>query len=906
MVIAGPHHLRKRITGSTSLKLAGGVYTLSAGPVEASAGAYYATAPQEHSHLRAGHVTTVIVSYATLVPKTTSVVPTLDTASLTGEPSGPRVLRLAGAAARSAKVGETLASGSTAAAPDGYLVKVVKIVQKSSGATVLDVENTTLPQALPSGEIAAEDTLEPPAGAASPNGGGALGLTLGLAHGGSRSAHVAGFSLHATNLTCTTSAGVHINSPTVSFTPSIALHAHWGFFKLDSASFAATVAASLAMGANAEAGASCETNDPGIGLLAHPISLPDIDVQVGPIPVVITPRLQVYLSGKASITAKVSVSIEQSASATVGVSYEHGRFSPIDSFPEHFKQSFTSEGDAAAELALTPTVDTLIYGITGPSFDIGAAAKFDADVHKTPWWTLEGCLEAGLGFVVGPLGLNWSDPHLIQLCKTLLKAIGGPPSSSGAPGGGGSGGGSGSGGGESNPPGGGTGPSGGGGELLEGGITSLQSVDAEGTSDGNANSDPGGMSSDGRYVVFDSQATNLTTAATHGYTQVYERDRVTGVTTLVSVSQTSGGGGGDCDSDVYPFGHSAVSSDGRYVVFSSCATDLTSLPTNGDVQIYERDMLTGTTELISANAADTAGGNGPSGDETYGLEGYAVSAEGGYVVFSSYATDLTATAPASEAPVVYERDTQIHTTSIVSGNGEICYYFLPGGIPQYDTGPVAVSSDGRYVAFGVCEPGGSLQRLYERDMQTRELRLINVGLDTEPDGVRDGEPASVDWYNLEDYHGPMAISPDGSRVFFESWDEYHLTGGEDSPVYGMKIFERNLLTGTTSLVIDPTEQGAECSAVGFAVSANTRYLAYGLSCGNTQAMQVRERDLQTGHEALVSVDLSGEGGGNCESFPSAVSEDGNVILFGSCATDLLSTPVSNENVYVRAAPVSPG
>ena len=433
IVLAGPHHLRKLVARSVSLELPAGVWTLAAAPVRAKLGAYYATVPRDRERLVVGKSTTATVSYATLVPKTTKVVPASDTVSLSGEPSGPRTLTLDGSAAREAKVGEYLSSGVSSAAPNGYLVKVVSLAHAGGGRVVASVQNATLLEALPSGEIAAEEALEPPdeveASSMSRHG------VLTLARGGSRgpSAHAADFILHTTNLTCATGAGVHVESPSVTFSPSMAIHAHWGFFKLDSASFTATVAASLEMGAEADAGAHCETNDPGIGLFPHGISLPDIDVQVGPVPVVITPKLQVYLSGSASITAKVSFSIEQSASATVGVSYEHGRFSPIDSFPEHFKQSFTPEGDASAEVALTPTVDTLIYGVAGPSFDIGAAAKFDADRDKSPWWTLEGCLEAGLGFVVAPLDLNWADPHLIQLCKTLLRATSGPPGSGGSP-----------------------------------------------------------------------------------------------------------------------------------------------------------------------------------------------------------------------------------------------------------------------------------------------------------------------------------------------------------------------------------------------------------------------------------------------------------------------------------------
>ncbi len=437
LVLVGPGGLRKRLAHGSTMRLAAGVYSLSAAPVRTSAGTYYATVPRVHERLVAGRTTTVRVSYATFVPSKTKVVPASATVSLTGEPSGVRSLTLTGAAARGARVGTFLASGSSAAAPDGYLVKVIKMARKSHGTAVLSVQNATLLEALPSGEVAAERALEAPAEAASVRTEGGLALAVARGRHESSVAHIAGFSLHATNLTCDTSAGVHVAQPTVTFSPSIALHAHWGFFKLDSASFTATVAVSLAMGADADAGAHCQTKEPGIGLLAHPVALPDIDVQVGPVPIVITPKLQVYLSGNASITAKVAVSLEQSASATVGVRYEHGQFSPIESFPEHFKQSFTPEGNADAELALTPTVDTLIYGVSGPSFDIGTAAKFNADIHATPWWTLQGCLRAGLGFVIAPLGLNWSDSHLIQTCRTLLSATSGPPPGGGAAGGGG-------------------------------------------------------------------------------------------------------------------------------------------------------------------------------------------------------------------------------------------------------------------------------------------------------------------------------------------------------------------------------------------------------------------------------------------------------------------------------------
>ena len=427
ITLVGPRHVRRHVAHSSSLKLPAGIYTLVAGPVRVSKGAYYATAPHERARLGAGRRTTLTVSYATFAPKSTKLVPASGTVSLVGAVSGTRVLMLRGPSARSAKVGSILVSGSSAAAPDGYLVKVTKVTQEH-GTAVLEVENTTLLKALPSGEIDAEDTLEAPAEAASLHDLTVLGLSPGGARQGSARAHAAGFSLHPTDLTCETTHGVHL-TPSVTFSPSISIRAKWGFFSLDSASFTASVNAGLSLGATAEAGAHCETKSPGIGLLPHPINLPDIDIQVGPFPVVITPTLQLYLTGSASITAKVSASVEQSASATVGASYNgsNHQITPIHSFSQHFTPSFTAEGNASAEVALSPTVDMLIYGIAGPSFDIGAAAKFDASTSQNPWWTLQGCLQGGVGFVFKILDINWSDANLISACKTLLSATSPPP-----------------------------------------------------------------------------------------------------------------------------------------------------------------------------------------------------------------------------------------------------------------------------------------------------------------------------------------------------------------------------------------------------------------------------------------------------------------------------------------------
>jgi alpha-tubulin suppressor-like RCC1 family protein len=437
IIVTGPHHVHKRVTRSVTLRLHAGVYLVSAASVRGSAGSYYATAPRSRVVLRAGKATGFTVVYATLVPKSTMVVPAGATSSLTGDPAGPRVLTITGSAARAVRVGDSLSSGVTSAAPYGYLVKVTKVAHKSGSSATLEVENTTLLAALPTGEIDSTETIEAPASAALlvrliPSEGSLdAGSSARSARTQAPRAHTAGFSLQTTNLSCTTSAGVHVEDPTVTFTPSISLQAKWGFLKVESATFTATVTEAIALGVDAEAGAKCETNDPGIGLLPQPITLPDVDVQVGPVPVIISPTLQLYLSGSAGITAKASAALTQTASATVGANYSHGTITPISSVSNNFTPAFSAEGDASAEVALTPTVDTKIYDVAGPSFDVGVAAKFDANTSKNPWWTLQGCLQGGVGFVVELLDIDWSDPHLLSLCKTLLSASGSHPGGAG-------------------------------------------------------------------------------------------------------------------------------------------------------------------------------------------------------------------------------------------------------------------------------------------------------------------------------------------------------------------------------------------------------------------------------------------------------------------------------------------
>src|SRR5204862_2506253 len=117
------------------------------------------------------------------------------------------------------------------------------------------------------------------------------------------------------------------------------------------------------------------------------------------------------------------------------------------------------------------------------------------------------------------------------------------------------------------------------------GITERVSVASDGTQGNNASSYPA-LSADGRFVAFDSDATDLVAGDTNGTTDVFVHDRQTGTTERVSV--VSGGGTqGNGNSGGF-FAFPALSAAGRLVASQSDATNLIAADANGtpDVSVH--------------------------------------------------------------------------------------------------------------------------------------------------------------------------------------------------------------------------------------------------------------------------------------------------------------------------------
>ena len=196
------------------------------------------------------------------------------------------------------------------------------------------------------------------------------------------------------------------------------------------------------------------------------------------------------------------------------------------------------------------------------------------------------------------------------------------------------------------------------------------------------------LSEDGRLVLFASTANNLAPATNNIPLQaplytclnVYLRDRASNTTTLVSVNLTGTGGG---DRDAWPAG---ISTNGQFALFESAAGSFVAGDTNNASDVFVRDLVNGTTILVSANT-NGVGGNGDSYSSV-------MTPDGRYVAFTSAASDLVA-GDTNVIPDVFVRDLQSGTTRRVSVGA------MSAGATAFanTSDSPAITPDGRYVAF---------------------------------------------------------------------------------------------------------------------------------------------------------------------------------------------------------------
>jgi Tol biopolymer transport system component len=204
------------------------------------------------------------------------------------------------------------------------------------------------------------------------------------------------------------------------------------------------------------------------------------------------------------------------------------------------------------------------------------------------------------------------------------------------------------------------------------------------------------ISADGRYVAFASTASNLRYGDANGTFDIFVRDRVDHTTACASVSDVSGDIGNDISSNP------VISADGRYVAFSSNADNLVNDDDNGMTDTFLRDLkttgiVTGT-HLVSV-ATDVSQLRGAQGNAVSGTLGISISADGRYVAFNSNASNLV-DGDTNSSPDAFVRDTTANTTARVSlSNSGVQGNLGSDAAGQATPRGPSISDDGRNVAF---------------------------------------------------------------------------------------------------------------------------------------------------------------------------------------------------------------
>jgi Tol biopolymer transport system component len=300
------------------------------------------------------------------------------------------------------------------------------------------------------------------------------------------------------------------------------------------------------------------------------------------------------------------------------------------------------------------------------------------------------------------------------------------------------------------------------------GTTERVSLSASGEQ-GNGDSVLPSISPDGRFVAFTSYASNLVPDDTNERGDVFVRDRTAGTTERVSLS--SEGAEGHTEEKFLPAGQfPSISADGRFIAFSSYAKDLIPGGTKFAPNVYVRDRVMKTTELISVT--DTgAPGNSSSQDPS-------ISADGRFVAFQSYAWDLVPGASNTEGQI-YVRDRTRGITERVS--------LSSGGEQGNDSSHVpTLSSDGRFVAFSsdadnlVPDDRNGVEDVFVRDRTNGTTERVSLSATG-----REGNGTSYGIF------GGLSISADGRCVAFVS-RATNLVPGDTSKLDDIFVAERSI------------------------------------------------------------------------------------------------------------------
>ena len=403
------------------------------------------------------------------------------------------------------------------------------------------------------------------------------------------------------------------------------------------------------------------------------------------------------------------------------------------------------------------------------------------------------------------------------------------------------------------------------------GTTEIVSVRSNGEA-GNGFSAAPSISADGRYITFWSQADNLVIGDTNESRDIFVRDLETGQTTRASVA--SDGSQANAGAGIY---NTAISGDGRYVVFESYSTNLVQDDINDCSDIFVHDRIAGQTTVVSSSTDGTFGNN-----DSYFPS---ISADGRYIAFASNASNLVLDDTNNKMDIFVNDQSSGETTRISVASD--------GTQGDHLSQTPSISGDGRYVAFASAASNFALNEpfissIFFHDRDTGNTSLVSVN--------SEGAPANSGAV------GP-SISGNGQYITFTSGANNLVS--EDTNNYD-DVFIHDIQTGQTSRVSVASDgsQGNKNSADP-SISYDGRYVSFGSHANNLVIGDTNNTwdaflfDMQLSQTEIISLSTTGIIGNLGSGLPK-ISSDGQKIGFISNSENIVCGDTNNErDIFVR-------
>ena len=581
--------------------------------------------------------------------------------------------------------------------------------------------------------------------------------------------------------------------------------------------------------------------------------LKPITFTIGPVPVVLVPSLAVEIGIDGKVEAKLTTSVTQTASYTAGIDYRNQQWTPVASDTMSFGyQPPNFSGRLDAKVFAAAPISLKLYGVVGPETAPELYLQITGGPERDPWWKLYAGFRARVGAKIDLIAVRIESPtfELIDVSRLLAQAEGPfitptftftptpTPSATSTP---------------TPTPTLTTVPSIGRGTVM---LISA-SYDGAPWTGGSGNSS---ISADGRYIAFMSDSSRIVANDINRMRDVFVHDREISQTTLVSVTpdgnQASGVGAAsmstsgryivftsydarfvenDSSKDIVAVvydretsqvrtiaaesdrgrsihgtqGVPLISSNGRYVIFSSGASFLGDDDTNLVFDIFLHDYETDRITRVSV-ALDGMQANGHSYIRS-------ISDDGRYVAFDSYASNLVVNdSNDSIDSFVHDRQTgQTKRVSVASDGTQANSH-------SWMEATGSISADGRYVIFNsnatnLTNSYNGQSQVFVHDITTAQTTRVSTTIDDEP-------------ANGASFAG--TLSADGRYVAFAS-SATNLVANDELGGGGTHVYLYNRETGRMRLVTNSIDGApANGSSVPSSISADGRYLTFGSFASN--------------------------------------------------------------------------